>query len=113
MSLQVSNIKVFPVKGNPKIKANGSMLVDDVLEVRFSILSSNAGNLFVSFPGRYGVKKGDPEDKKTWFSDVRVVNKEESNKLQGEILQVYRNFSSQKEAGEESQVPPKENNFPF
>ena len=87
MSEVISNIKVFPVNNPnaPKVKAN-VYFDSGLLNVKAAVMEGPTG-LFVSLPGRWGKNA---EAERTWYNDVKTVNKAATESLNEAILAEYR-----------------------
>lgn len=97
----ITEVKVWPLKkDHPKIKANGSMVIDDVWRMRFTVVNGPTG-LFVGFPGKYGEKVDSETGKKPWYSDVYCLDDGVRKEINTEILAAYN-----KEIGNTDQGAP-------
>jgi len=83
---EVSDIKIWPVKGNKFILANGSFVLENAVQVKFSVMNGQKGP-WVAFPGKNVEKDG----KKTFYPDVSVVDKEFNTKLTTAVMKAYNN----------------------
>ena len=81
---EISNIKVFPVAGQDKIKGNVYFTVGNTVTVKGTIMNGSNG-LFVSLPGRSYIDK---EGAKKWADDVKFV-KEVADSVQGQLIAAY------------------------
>lgn len=103
MSNKVTEIKVFPLKGNHKtIRANGNCLIGGMVQVRFTIMEGSNG-LFVSLPRRQ-YKDKDGETK--WSNEVYIPDETLHTMFQKAIIEEYNNImggKGQGTAGEEQQ----------
>lgn len=92
-----SNIRVFPTKNNTgTIKASGKVVIAGVAEVAFTVRDNGRGP-WVGWPGRYSEKVGQ-DGKKTWFSDVRIVDEQAGEEVSRQILAEFRSGGSPRPA---------------
>lgn len=82
--MKIGDIKVWPTKGNSVIKANGLVTLDDVLNVKFTIMNGSKG-MFVGFPGKYGDKVDDKTGKKPWYPDVSFPKNDEADTFRQQL----------------------------
>jgi DNA-binding cell septation regulator SpoVG len=80
----VTDLKVWPTKGNKTVLANGSCVFDNCLQVKFSIINGPKGP-FVGFPGKSVEKDG----KKTFYADVAIVNDEVKTEFTRAVMSEY------------------------
>lgn len=81
----ISNIKIFPTKGDGNTKAFGRFTIAECVNISFSIVDSKNG-LFVSLPSHKGKDK-DGGDK--WYHDVFIEDKAILKDLQDKCLAAY------------------------
>jgi DNA-binding cell septation regulator SpoVG len=86
----ISNITIFPVSGNDKVKANAYLTVANMFKIKATIMQNDKG-MFVSFPGRYYKAKDGTEK---WASDVETVNKEVTKTVSNMLIEEYKKFSA-------------------
>jgi DNA-binding cell septation regulator SpoVG len=85
----ISDVQVYPLKkDHPKIKANGSFMINNAFRVQFTLYAGPKG-LFVGFPGQEGQKVNEKTGKKEWFPFVSVKNEEVSKQLQQLVISEY------------------------
>lgn len=112
-----SNIEVKPLnsQNGSKIVGVGNLLVNENVQVSFTISESRNG-LFVKLPQHKGKgkdKDGNLVDR--WYNDVRFPNKENYNEFQRVVLEAYNaakgGSTGQEAAGEEPQATHDDNPF--
>lgn len=81
----VTNIKVFPTKGDGNTKAYGRFTVAECFNINFSLVESKNG-LFVSLPSHKGKDK-DGKDK--WYKDVFVEDTTVLAELNKKLVAAY------------------------
>ena len=83
--MSVTNIKIFPTKGDGNTKAFGRFTVAECINISFSVVNGKNG-LFVSLPSHKG-KDAEGNDK--WYNDVFVEDKAILADLQTKCLAAY------------------------
>jgi len=87
-----SNIKVWPLKKEHRtLKANGSVIIANAVEVRFTVMHGKNGD-FVRLPNRQQEKvNAETGIKQTeYYDQVRCLNKELSQQLNEIVLAEYQ-----------------------
>jgi DNA-binding cell septation regulator SpoVG len=114
--MNFSEIKVWPLKkDNPKVKANGSFVIDEAIKVKFTLFNGPKG-LFVGLPGKSGLDK---EGKKVWYPDVSIISVEVQKQVNDAVLKEYNKrignttLSQGKAAGPVNQVEDNDDGCPF
>lgn len=80
--MNITEIKVYPVKDNEKLKAYASIVFDDAFVIRdLRIIDGNNG-MFVAMPSR---KRHDG----TFRDTVHPLNNETRNLIEEKVLTVY------------------------
>ena len=82
----LTNIKIFPTKGDGNTKAFGRFTIAECVNISFSVVDGKNG-LFVSLPSHKGKDTETGEDK--WYSDVFVEDKDVLADLQKQCLTAY------------------------
>ena len=94
---QISEVKIWPVKGNKVVKANGSFTINDAISIKCSVMEGTKG-LWIGLPGKYAevkndegqmVRKKDENGKDIWYSDVFVKSKDLYKSIQDTVLAAY------------------------
>ncbi|MCD6281059.1 MAG: septation protein SpoVG [Deltaproteobacteria bacterium] len=81
--MEITEVKVFPVRNNEKLKAYASVVFDDCFVVRdLRIINGNSG-LFVAMPSR---KRKDGSFRDT----AHPLNVETRAKIEKTVLELYR-----------------------
>ncbi len=81
--MNITEVKVFPVDDNDKLKAYASVVFDDCFVVRDLRVISGATGLFVAMPSR---KRKDGSFRDT----AHPLNMETRTKIEKSILDVYQ-----------------------
>lgn len=103
MSVEITDIKVFPVKGASKFKANGVFTIAGGISINFKVIEGSKGN-FVSFPQESYEDKNTKEKK--YKNLVNFASDEDRNDVSSRLLAAYNKYSGGANRGEESQVVP-------
>ena len=90
----VSNIRLFPLKTEGSIKANGKVIINDMFEVSFRIMSGSKG-LFVGWPGKFGEKLNE-EGKKPWYPEFKVLDEGVREEINSAIMTEFENQKGSK-----------------
>ncbi len=80
--MEITEVKVFPVKDNDKLKAYASIVFDDCFVVRDLRIISGTTGLFVAMPSR---KRKDG----TFRDTAHPLNMETRDKIEKTILEMY------------------------
>ncbi|MEA2102483.1 MAG: septation regulator SpoVG [Thermodesulfobacteriota bacterium] len=80
--MDITEVKVFPVRDNEKLKAYASVVFDDCFVVRDLRVINGAAGLFVAMPSR---KRKDGSFKDT----AHPLNMETRGKIEQSILDMY------------------------
>jgi stage V sporulation protein G len=80
--MEITEVKVFPVKDNDKLKAYASVVFDDCFVIRDLRVISGTSGLFVAMPSR---KRKDG----TFRDTAHPLNMETRDKIEQSILQLY------------------------
>ncbi len=81
--MEITEIKVFPVKDNDKLKAYASIVFDDCFVIRDLRVISGTTGLFVAMPSR---KRKDG----TFRDTAHPLNMETRDKIEKSILESYK-----------------------
>ena len=81
-SMEITEVKVFPVKDNDKLKAYASLVFDDCFVIRDLRVISGTSGLFVAMPSR---KRKDG----TFRDTAHPLNMETRDKIERSILDLY------------------------
>jgi len=85
----ITEVKVYPLKkDHPKIKANGTIVIDDKYKVRVTIRASDKG-LWVGLPGRYDENKKDDQGRPVWYNDFQAITKDAHKEIADIVLDAY------------------------
>ena len=112
---KISEVKVYPLKKeHPKIKANGTLLIDDAWKIKFAVFNGPKG-LFVGWPGRYGDKVDEETGKKPWYADVQIIDPEVHKQVGDAVLKVYNEQigNTSLNQGEAAGPTNQDDNIPF
>lgn len=96
----VSDVKIWPVKTNKVILANGNFLVDKVMQIKFTIINGPKGP-FVGFPGKSVEKDG----KRTFYPDVSVIDDAFKTELTKSVMKAYNEKTGNKSSQGDSPEP--------
>jgi len=80
--MEITEVKVFPVKDNDKLKAYASVVFDDCFVIRDLRVISGTSGLFVAMPSR---KRKDG----TFRDTAHPLNMETRDKIERSILELY------------------------
>lgn len=69
----ITDIKVFPVSGSEKVRANVFFNVGGMFKIKATLMQNEKG-FFLTYPGRYFDDKA--TGAKKWASDVETLDKE-------------------------------------
>lgn len=81
--MEITEVKVFPVKDNDKLKAYASIVFDDCFVIRDLRVISGTTGLFVAMPSR---KRKDGSFRDT----AHPLNMETRDKIERSILESYK-----------------------
>jgi stage V sporulation protein G len=81
--MEITEVKVFPVKDNDKLKAYASIVFDDCFVIRDLRVISGTTGLFVAMPSR---KRKDGSFRDT----AHPLNMETRDKIERSILETYK-----------------------
>ncbi|MBN1636799.1 MAG: septation regulator SpoVG [Deltaproteobacteria bacterium] len=81
--MEITEVKVFPVKDNDKLKAYASVVFDNCFVVRDLRIISGTSGLFVAMPSR---KRKDG----TFRDTAHPLNMETRDKIEKSILESYQ-----------------------
>ncbi|HNQ86001.1 MAG TPA: septation regulator SpoVG [Deltaproteobacteria bacterium] len=81
--MEITEVKVFPVKDNDKLKAYASIVFDDCFVIRDLRVISGTTGLFVAMPSR---KRKDGSFRDT----AHPLNMETRDKIEKSILESYK-----------------------
>jgi stage V sporulation protein G len=81
--MEITEVKVFPVKDNEKLKAYASIVFDDCFVIRDLRVISGTTGLFVAMPSR---KRKDG----TFRDTAHPLNMETRDKIEKSILESYK-----------------------
>ncbi|HOM29624.1 MAG TPA: septation regulator SpoVG [Deltaproteobacteria bacterium] len=81
--MEITEVKVFPVKDNDKLKAYASIVFDDCFVIRDLRVISGTTGLFVAMPSR---KRKDGSFRDT----AHPLNMETRDKIEKSILETYK-----------------------
>ena len=86
----VSEVRVWPIK-NPKfsIRANGVFTYNGAFQLKFSLIKGSKGDLFVSFPGKYGDKVDPKTNKKIFYPDIKCLDDDVRTQLSAAAIAEY------------------------
>lgn len=82
--MEVTEIKVWPIKKPSNLKANGSLVVGNVLRLKFTVVQGKEG-LFVGWPGKWGDKVNPETGKKPFYKDISFVDSEQGKLFNTEL----------------------------
>lgn len=85
--MSFSDIKIYPVQNNSVIKANGSFVYNDAVQISCSVVNGKNG-LFVSLPREKYKDKTSGEDK--WANKVTFKTRELQDQLNEAVVAAYR-----------------------
>lgn len=80
--MEITEVKVFPIKDNDKLKAYASVVFDDCFVIRDLRVISGTSGLFVAMPSR---KRKDG----TFRDTAHPLNMETRDKIERSILDLY------------------------
>jgi DNA-binding cell septation regulator SpoVG len=86
---EISDIRVWPTRGDGKIKANADFVYDGQIRIKCSVREGPKGN-FVGFPGRYGDKVDPKTNKKKWYSDVYFIDNDLKSTIETQVMSEYQ-----------------------
>lgn len=94
----ISDVNVWPVQNQGKIRARGNFLVSNAFKVQYTLFQGPKG-LFVGLPGRKGKDK---EGNEKWYSDVYCQDDDVRKQMNDAVIKAYNektgNVSNQGEA---------------
>jgi DNA-binding cell septation regulator SpoVG len=85
MSL-VSDVQIWPVDGQGKVKARGNFMVANAFKVQYSLMQGPKG-LFVGLPSRKGKDK---EGNEKWYNDVFCTDEAVFKEMNTAVLAAYK-----------------------
>lgn len=80
----LSDIKIWPSKGQSNFKANGEVTFHEAIRIQFKVVQGKNG-LFVSFPQ----EKYDKEGETKYKNQVTFVNPEVQTDVQSRLIAAY------------------------
>ena len=98
MPEKVSDIKVWPVAKEGKLKANGSFVYDEKFRLKFTVWNGTNG-LFVGFPNQLSDKKDD-EGKSIRYPYISCIDKEWKEELATQLLSAFNEKANTMNQGE-------------
>jgi DNA-binding cell septation regulator SpoVG len=89
---QITDVKIFPVKGHKTVKANGYLTLDEEFKVKFSLLEGKNG-LFVTFPADKYTDKEGKDAYSRHFEPTGKNQKDVQKRLNDTVIAAYRKFT--------------------
>lgn len=98
----ITNIKVYPTKGDGNTKAFGRFTIAEVVGISFSIVDSKNG-LFVSLPSHKGKDKDTGADK--YYKDVFIDDKTVYADMQKQCVAAYNKTVGDTSTSDQDEAP--------
>lgn len=86
-NIDVTDVRVFKVKGNSSLLANVSITLNDTIVIWTKLVESNKGDMFVSFPS-HSYKDG---RKTVYKDDVFCLSEDFKKELTEKVIDAYTN----------------------
>lgn len=90
--MKVTNVNVFPVNGTSKLKANGSVTISDMLDLKFVIVEGPKGP-FVSWKGTTSYDKKDGSGK-GWDSPIYIKDEALNKEVTTAVMAKYKSVGT-------------------
>jgi DNA-binding cell septation regulator SpoVG len=81
----ISEVNIWPVSNQEKVKARGNFLVSNAFKVQYTLFEGPKG-LFVGLPGR---KVTDSEGNSKWYSDVYCLDDAVRKEMNDAVITAY------------------------
>ena len=89
--MKITNVAVFPAKNAGKVKANGTLTVEDSVELKFIVLDGPKG-AFLTWQGGKKYQKKDGTD--GWDSPIFIKDKDLNDTITKTVLAKLTSVSS-------------------